>query len=214
MQADGAKWPRPLRVLHKRAQARPSRGPILSFATEPDSGLPPHVHGPSHLLLLEGTKEWALWPPAVGLQEAARRRLPPPLGRSNASEVFELLRAMADDEPSRPLFCTQLPGDVAIVPGGVYHATRNVGSSANQHASAAGQHGQQTIGVGGQAAWSAEARLSLADALLEASGGAAIAAHVVAGLALTPTPKQISRGERSLSNTQYSIVLHFVAVHL
>ena len=146
--------------------------PITSVGAFP-TGLPPHVHGASYLLLLQGTKDWALWPPERGLPEPARQSLPPPLLRTNASAVLRLLHA-ADDRPSRPLACRQRPGDVVVLPAGTHHATLN-GASAP---------GRPVLGVGGQSAWPLDERLRLADSLLEGSGGESIAGHSIAGMAL------------------------------
>jgi hypothetical protein len=192
----GARWPRALRGMYTRLQppgkkvgkrsrrrrsgeaeaAVEASWPILSVGGgvqilqgSNDTGLPPHVHGASHLLLLRGSKEWALWSPENGMPEGARQHLPPPLLRGNASAVLARLRALRTTGEGRPLFCVQKPGDVMSLPAGTYHATRNIGA---------------TLAIGGQSTWSQKARLRLADDWLERSDGTAIAAHVLAGTAL------------------------------
>ena len=93
-----------------------------------DTGLPPHAHGASHLLLLGGSKRWALWPPAAGLPAAAILALPPPLLRSNSSALFAALSRLKRKN-GRPLICDQRPGDVVYLPAGTHHATWNRGNA-------------------------------------------------------------------------------------
>jgi hypothetical protein len=147
--------------------------PILSAGAFP-SGIPPHVHGSSHLLLLQGRKTWAIWRPERGLPEAARMVLPSPLLRTNATEVFASLDKLRGD--ARPLFCKQRPGDVMLLPAGTHHATLNMAPKSPKSSI-------PVIGIGGQQSWSLDRRLQMADRLLD-SGTATVAAHAIAGVAL------------------------------
>lgn len=166
----------PAGQLHDSEDGRSSEHgwPILSAGAFP-SGVPPHVHGSSHLLLLQGKKAWAMWPPDQGLPESARTRLPSPLLRTNASAVFKSLRMLRHN--ARPMFCKQRPGDLMLLPAGTHHATLNMEPRSAKRP-------VPVIGVGGQVSWDLDDRLQMADRLLESSGASMIAAHAIAGTAL------------------------------
>lgn len=158
-------WLAPAAQRERRAWA------TLSDATR-GSGLPPHVHGDSVLILLEGEKRWAWWEPEQLLPEAVRAALPAPLQRS-ASAVFGALLGSNASAPRLPLLggriCHQHSGDVALIPAGAYHAT--IAPS------------ERTLGVGSQREWPLRARLRLARAALS-RGSANVSAHALLGLGL------------------------------
>ena len=145
--------------------------PVVSVGAHP-SGLPPHAHGPSYLALLQGRKTWALWAPARGFPEEARRALPPTLLRTDAPAVLAALRRL-EDESARPVVCTQGPGDVMLLPAGTYHGTLNEESDSRL--------GQPTLGVGGQAGWALQERIQAAEGALSGSGGTSLAARAMLG---------------------------------
>jgi hypothetical protein len=169
-----AKFPTALHTLHELHTANDG-WPVVSIGGQ-GSGLPPHVHGASSLLLLQGHKTWAFWSPEAGLPEEARHVLPPPLLRTNSTATITVLSRLTG--VSRPRICQQRPGDVTVLPAGAYHATLNTVSTKT------GAKSKPTIGIGAQAAWALEARLDFAGALLDRSSGKQLAAHAVAGLGL------------------------------
>ena len=157
-------WPDAL--LRSLLPPRLTSWPTLSKARV-GSGLAPHVHGASFLLLLAGEKKWALWSARSLLPESVRRELPPPLLRTAAS-VFAALNA------SSAWLCTQLPGDVIVLPAGTYHATvAEDGSTA----------GAPALGVGAQVAWPLHDRLASAKRVLRGDPHS-VAAHALRGMGL------------------------------
>ena len=110
------KFPQALDKLHN-LHTDLAGWPILSIGSTP-SGLPPHVHGSSYLLLLQGTKSWAMWSPALGLPEAAREVLPSTSLRTNATEMLTALQLL--EGAAKPLLCDQHPGDVVFLPPGAF----------------------------------------------------------------------------------------------
>lgn len=155
-------WPDEL--LRSLLPPRLTSWPTLSKARV-GSGLAPHVHGASFLLLLAGEKKWALWSARSLLPEEVRRELPSPLLRSAAS-VFATLNA------SSTRLCTQRPGDVVVLPAGTYHATvAEAGSTASAPA----------LGVGAQVAWPLRDRLASAKRVLRRDPHS-IAAHTLRGM--------------------------------
>lgn len=95
------RWPTALSALDKLAA---DGWPVLSVGAAP-SGLAPHAHGFSYIVMLRGRKRWAMYAPAAGLPEPARAALPPPLLRWNASAVLGMLRRLPG--AARPTICTQ-----------------------------------------------------------------------------------------------------------
>ena len=96
-----SRWPAELETLDELAA---DGWPVLSVGAAP-SGLAPHAHGFSYIVLLRGHKRWAMYAPDAGLPEPARAALPPPLLRSNATSVLETLRGLSG--AARPTICTQ-----------------------------------------------------------------------------------------------------------
>ena len=144
-------------------------------------GLPFHAHGETWLGLVNGQKRWFVYPPGKGLQERRKTKFEnddhsisskerttkvTALNYSvwpllNAFEWFQLIypnlsavthsshktKHNANDVYNHPedmLECIQNKGDVLYLPAGWKHMTLNIG---------------ETIAVGGQAAYGADARL-------------------------------------------------------
>ena len=113
---------------------------MLSLGGE-STGLQFHTHGASWLGLVYGAKEWWIFAPAALPDAVAAAMMPLHAAPAWAPPLTDLLAASAPGGGA--WHCVQREGEALYVPAGFAHATRNFSPS---------------IGVGGQAIWSAEER--------------------------------------------------------
>lgn len=116
-----------------------------------DQGLQFHTHGASWLGLVYGAKEWWIYPPGAFPADVAAAMMPLHPAKAWVPPMTKLLENQRSreqlDTGDRLLHCVQQEGDALFIPAGFAHATRNL---------------RPSIGVGGQAIWSAEDRLKSA----------------------------------------------------